>query len=51
MKVSLTWKRLEKRLRQNPIWTEKYVPLVEPLIESGSDQIMKPADFFPGPKD
>ncbi len=43
--------KAREAIEADPIWTEKYVPLVEPLIESGADQIMKPADFFPGPKD
>ena len=36
-------------IEADPIWTDKYVPLVEPLIESGSDQIMRAADFSPEP--
>jgi len=33
------------------IWTDKYIPLVQPLVESISSQIMSAADFSPEPKD
>ena len=43
---------LQKKMRDvstHPRWTNDYGPRVMPLIDVQRDQLMRGADFFPGP--